>query len=50
MCLALCLAWCVAMSLAMWLKGAIDTEKFVSYVVAQLAGAASAYGVARAVF
>ncbi len=38
-----------AVSLAMWLRGAIDTEKFISYIVAQCAGAATAYGVARVV-
>lgn len=38
-----------AVSLAMWLRGAIDTEKFISYIVAQCAGAATAYDVARVV-
>lgn len=37
-----------AVSLAVWLKGGIATDKLLSYVVAQAAGAAAAYGVALA--
>lgn len=37
-----------AVSLAVWLRGDLPTDSFVSYVVAQIAGAAAAFGAAHA--